>query len=197
MGLIRTFGFDPGLRHGVLLSASWDFSTEPVTIAHYSVIRQWKKPRRKDKGQEGVDWLAEDSVFRNIYQFSNGIVEALIQSPDYYHHPIAVDYTPYSIYWQSRRMQGVTLAFFLGYLTRAFHTLGHPVIFLSPAIVRESSKLPKNAEKADVWKELTTNTISGFHGGDLPTDEDVRDALILSFLLAARNIPLKETYQWT
>jgi hypothetical protein len=186
----RAYGFDPGLRHGVLVRATFHVTEEQTKLAQYHVVAMWKKRRKGKGGVEGVDWLSEDSTFPQIYNFSNWLIEAMCQFPDYANDPVGIDYTPHSVFWNSRRLQAVTQAFFMGYFARGAQTLGHPVIFMPPSSIRSKAKLSQSAEKSTVWEELI-NTPNGFtlpNSVKMPEDSDTKDALVLAYFVAIANL---------
>ena len=98
--------------------------------------------------------------------------------------PVAIDWTRFSVHMKSRKLQAVQLAFLLGYLTRGLQTQGYPVVFLSPAQVRKALGTG-SADKAQVWAAFTEKVHIDMPNWDiLLKNEDLRDSLILSYLIS-------------
>lgn len=163
------YGFDPSLRHGVLVGAEFQHSDGHSVLSNFDIIFQWTK--RTHTG------IGEKSPTDDVFGLVQLIVASLMNRPV---ATIAVDWDPRSIFWRSRKLQNVQLALFIGYFTRAAHQLGYPVVFVNPSEVRSAMGL-KKAEKL-VLQDWFMNVVDTSRYQSLMADEDTCDATILAYL---------------
>ena len=170
--MIHTIGIDPGLRHGAVVYAEWEFLDGiDWCLREPQLLYSWTKKHSVSIGQK--------SPPQEVYRLANMINQSIAGNVPK-GTPIAIDWSRYSVHYKSRKLQAVQLAFFLGYLARAVQAGGHPVVFFSPHEVR--SKMDMGAgDKAAAWRWF----IGQVEPIELPTlTEDQQDALILSYVMA-------------
>lgn len=170
--LVSAYGFDPGLRHGVLTKVEFKIDRGgPVTLSRFSVIYSWNKKSPRS--------LGEKSSPKQVFQLALDILRALD------HHPkgtIGVDWDPRSVFWRGRKLQAIQLAFFMGYLTGTAATLGYPVVYLPPEEVRKRLGLTARNSKESLWETLSPRIGAEKVTGD--ENSDLQDSIILAYLIA-------------
>lgn len=167
-------GGDPALRHGVFVKASWDLSkTKNPKLLDYEILFSWTKK---------TPHLSEQSSLNGIQRASRTIVKNCNKTPGAT-YPVAIDWVA-STGFMGRRITASVLSFFIGYLTREFETYGFPVVIITPAEVRKHFGLANNVPKQTIWKELRGMMNPNQVVMKKETAEDLRDALVLSYLAA-------------
>lgn len=168
--LTQIIGIDMGLSHGSLVKGHYEICQPDEVILHYAEpIYLWTS-----KSHAGISEKSEPFM---IFNFMERLLSAISDHPA---EMIAIDYDRYSIFWKSRKLQGVVLALAVGYLTRGIFSSGTPLIFVEPREVRRIFKLGSRAEKELVHEAFKQQTLIDY-GGFL-SNEDSKDALILSYV---------------
>ena len=175
--LYHAFGFDPSLRHGALVFASFAFP-HSGDITQYRVLIDWDDTFSWDKKSDIA--IGMKSPPQAVWRLLEGAIKALASDPS--HSPVGIDWTIYSATWKGKKLQTAQQAYEVGYFTRAAHCLGHPVIYVTPRSVRDTLGLGR-ADKAEVWTAFRDQVEFAEHV-DLPKTEDQRDALILAYCVA-------------
>ena len=177
-----TYGFDPGLRHGKLVKARFRPSRDNrLELIDWELKFSWPQKKSSMAPAIAQTGIGLKSPAREIYDLANLLLDSVKEEGTNY--PIGVDYTPNSGYWSRRVMQHIKLAFFMGYTTRTLHTLGWPVIFISPNEVRGHVGLSQKADKQQVWKAYTSPGPLRIIKG-VPNEEDLQDAILLAAIVA-------------
>lgn len=169
---VTAFGFDPGLRHGALVRATFVPEGRGAILSDLCTIFRWDKRNPLS--------LGEKSDPKEVFKLTQHMTKLMREQPVY---PLAIDWDPYSVFWRARKLQSVQLALFMGYFSRACHELGVPTVFISPMKVREFLKLPPRAEK-EVMQQWFTKSVSITKYPKLvqKTNSDIMDSVILAYL---------------
>lgn len=175
--LVVGYGFDPGLRHGALVRSVFHFSDErkSVRLREVQVCFRW---HRKSKLT-----LTLDSPYEQYHRLGSQVITAMADDPGC---GVAIDWDRAAIYWSKTGVQLVMMAYFLGYITRGWQTLGHPVILMQPNEVRKGFDLKPKASKEEVWSQFTKTVSVGPALSRLLLDSyaDTMDAVVLSYFIA-------------
>ncbi len=172
------YGLDISLTHGALVYGEWDTDRRVHTLKEYAVLYQWDK-------EDDVS-LSEKSTLTDVRLFCLQVFDTL-KDKEYTRLPIAVDWDPTVVFW-GRRSSAVTLAFLVGYLSHTLEILGYPVVYITPAELREKlTSSRKSVTKGKIWSMFPDlkKRVKG--------DSDVKDALVLSYLVARSNDGPKQT----
>lgn len=181
---IRSYGFDPGLRHGMLIRATFDWTSKgSVVLSSFDECFSWPKKHVS----EGI---GEKSPPVEVYELTKLIIKGMTKVDEYMNHPIGIDFDPVSSFWRSRRLQLVQMGFFIGYMTHAAHALGHPVINLPPHVIRKKFGLKHQTVKEELWDKFIE--VVDFEPSAALTEitespmksRDIQDALILAWMVA-------------
>lgn len=181
---IRTYGFDPGLRHGILVRGTFDWTPKgSVVLASLDTCFSWPKKHVS----EGI---GEKSPPVEVYELTKLLIKGMTTVDEYMNHPVCVDFDPISGFWRSRRLQLTQMGFFMGYFSHAAHALGHPVTFLSPSILRKRFGLKHQTQKEELWDKFIE--VVDFEPSSALTEvaespmksRDIQDALILAYMVA-------------
>jgi len=167
---MRTLGFDPALRHGAVVLGYWKQIDGNIYFASVDEIFHWTKKDAIAIGQRAAP--------KEIYRLTASILASM---QPYKGVAVGIDYSKYIGHFKSRKIQVVTQSFFAGYFTARAQTQGHPVVFIDPSLIR---KMIGGKTKEDVWESFCN--MSECHH-DWPAGElrdDLRDALILSYIVA-------------
>lgn len=178
---LTTYGFDPSFRHGALVESTFDLKTPKLIRMEKAFL--WEKSRRSSPNSG----FGEKSSPHEVFAFAQKIAHSLSTREVL---PIACDWDPQSVYWRGSKIQVVQLAIFLGYFSRSVHSMGFPIVFVSPTQVRDSFGLPKT-KASGVKKEILhywfmQNVDLGKYTDELLENSDVMDSVILGYLLALR-----------
>jgi hypothetical protein len=99
---------------------------------------------------------------------------------------MGIDYDDRAAYWTRRPGQVAKQNFLLAYFARAAHEKALPTVMVSPQAVRTFLGLESKAEKNVAWNKFRQDVELGSGvGADVILNEDARDALMLSYLIAA------------
>lgn len=182
----HAYGFDPAFRHGALVYTNFSIGSrrEKDRLTDLKIIYSWGQ-------KNGVSPKASPT---ELFRLAQNIVDPLKSIPVL---PIAIDWDPQSVYWRASRIQIVQLGLFLGYLTRAMHDLGFPVVYINPGQVRKafgSNNARMKKEEIHQWfREFCT--YEEYENFLNQKNTDYLDATILAYLLA-RSIPSEGQYSW-
>lgn len=193
--LIRSMGFDPGLRHGSLVStdfeASYNEKTEDVdlNLIRWSILYTWTQKSPYSLSER----CTPNQISILTSQLLNSTLElGIVINPLNNKHQVSigVDWDPVSVHWHSRKLQMSKLSFFLGYFSAVFHVHGFPCIYVSPTRVRTFFGLSRQSKKQEVWNRITgivsLDTIKRDPRvqDEMKKDGDIMDAFLLSYLVA-------------
>lgn len=173
--LIPSLGFDPGLRHGAVVSSLFLFPQGVLTqcrLVKYQVCFRWTK---------ASEWaIGERTPLARVRAVCSEIIRCTPSGPA----PLAVDYDPESVRWSSRKMQMMQTAYFVAYLTHGWEVQGHPVFNVTPARIRKTFDLGSRASKEEVWeafmRKVRVDDLSIFNG----RDGDIADSVVLGYVAA-------------
>ena len=161
---MRAYGFDPGLRHGVLLLADFD---EKAQKAKVEVCYQWTK---KD------DHLSMQATPLDLAIFTDKIIGKLTEPA----LGLGIEWDSKSVYMKTHKVQVVVTSFMIGYLSRGAQARGLPLVFVTPAQLKSYFGI-SNKEGKDYMNRM----IPDLYGWDLPDtiykDSDVFDAFLISY----------------
>lgn len=181
--LYHAFGLDPSLRHGALVFATFEFP-QGESVSQYRILVDWDDSFSWDKKSEFA--IGMTSPPGAVWALIRQVVRPL--RADLSRSPVGVDWTIYSATWKGKKLQTAQQAYQVGYLTRAAHSLGHPVVYITPKAVRDNLALPGKADKTQAWDAFTNQVAlpAGPSWDDVTaeTTEDQRDALILAYCTA-------------
>lgn len=160
----KVYGFDPGLRHGVLLLAEFD---EENKSAKVDICFQWKE---KD------EHLSLKSTPLEISLFTHKIVSKLTDPAIAF----GMEWDPQNVYMRTHRVQVVITAFLMGYLSRGAQSRGIPQVYVTPSQLKSYFGIsPKEG------KDYMKRTLPDFHEWDLPEiiykDSDCFDAFLVAY----------------
>lgn len=178
---ISTYGFDPGLRNGALVYATFRIDDSRHTLANFRIIHSWKT---KDE-----DHLSKQATPIEIARFAN---DRLLSKMTYPAHMCGVEWEPNSVYWRAQKLQVVTTGLLVGYILRGTQLQGLPQAFFTPAQVkkafgispREGKEYQKRAVEMVGYPTLTYASDDSVMGWLSSRDPDVFDALLIAYLAA-------------
>jgi len=174
--LQSSYGFDPSLRHGALVHASFMFQVDKAFLASATLIYSWKPshPLSLTENSPPSDvFFLIDSIITSFPSLAEGSI-------------VAIDYDDRAAYWTKRPGQVAKLQFLSGYFAKASHYLGCPTVMLAPSTVRRFLGLPMKGDKVEVWQAFCSVVELGSHCPRKILDlEDARDALVLAYIVAA------------
>lgn len=171
---VTAIGGDPALRHGVFVLGEWDIGKKPKLVK-YQILFSWTKRTAH---------LSEKSSLNGIQRASKQIVKACSEVIGRNTIPVGIDWTAHTGF-MGRRITASVLSFFIGYLTKEFETYGYPVVIITPAEVRDAFGYHSHVPKQTIWEELRAMMEpEQTRGMQKETAEDLRDALVLSYLTA-------------
>jgi hypothetical protein len=175
--LIIGYGLDPGLRHGALVRSLFHFSDERklITLRQVDVCYRWDKLSAMS--------LTQNSPYEKYQSLGSQVASSLTNDHGV---PVAFDWDRSAVYWSKTGVQLVQLAYLVGYMTRAFHTAGHPVIMMQPSEIRKLFGLSAREKKEKVW-EAFQQTVKVEHSLNLQLSDaysDLRDSVILGYCVA-------------
>lgn len=125
------YGFDPGLRHGSIISL-----TGPKPYM-YNLEAFWTK-----SVGGGMAAKADPHEIAEFAQnFAFNMLKGLAPGP------IFIEYDKNSVYWRAQKIQVVTLGMFLGYFSSMAHMLGLPVVFLRNRDIRSVYGFTKGSKE--------------------------------------------------
>ncbi len=161
---VKFYGFDPGLRHGVLLLAEFD---EVSKTAKVDVCFEWKK---KDTHLSLISTPLEISVFTNTL-ISKLTDPALA---------LGIEYDPQNVYMRNHSIQVVIMAFMIGYLSRGAQSRGLPIVYVKPTQLKEYFGISLKE-----GKEYVNRTLPDLYGWVLPEiiykSSDHFDAFLIAY----------------
>lgn len=171
---IGTYGFDPGLRHAVLLYTLFDFENKRVEA---EIAHQWTK---KDPH------LSISSTPLEISAFTQGIIKKVTEPA----MAVGIEWDMNSVYMRTQKVQVVVTSFMIGYLSRGIQAKGFPMIFMTPAQLKGYFSIPPRDDK----KTYMARPLYDFQSWELPKliykDPDCYDAFLISyFTLKAAHEP--------
>jgi hypothetical protein len=167
-------GFDPGLRRGAFVSAQSSIKNDVLEIESWEVIYSWND-----------HVLSKRSSPFEISTFLHNRILSKIEGPVI---SAAIEWDPSSVYWRAQRLQVVTTAFMLGYLTRGLQTMGIPSIWVTPHHLKRIFNISPSEKKDYIKRELTSPLVKSIKStGRLPSNPDEYDALLLAILPTLRN----------
>lgn len=172
---LTSYGFDPSLNHGALVKSTFLFTCDEVHVVSAVLSYEWKS-----KSEALTEKSRPTEVFKLINLMFQGITQNDVGPV------IGVDYDDRAAYWTRRPGQVAKLQFLIGYFSCAAHSLGCPVIMISPQNVRRLLELPQKGDKSDTWLTFLAR-IQGKTRipADIAYSGDARDALILAYLVAS------------
>lgn len=161
---LKFYGFDPGLRHGVLLLVEFE---EESKTAKVDVCFSWNK---KDTHLSLKSTPLEISVFTNL--LIGKLTDPALA--------LGIEYDPQNVYMRNHSIQVVITAFMIGYLSRGAQSRGLPIVYVKPTQLKEYFGIsPKEG------KEYMNRTLLDLHGWVLPEiiykDSDHFDAFLIAY----------------
>lgn len=208
--LVTAYGFDPALRHGCLLRATFEFKfgfwdvekfgglpdlhdvlPVEVTLKDWKVVFEWtaKSEFSIKKGSDAQAMgMLSDQVLRAIHEDYKNQEFKDFPRKSHFSHYLPIDFDPNAVYWRGQKIQVVRLSYLMGYLVSSLSWTvpSLEVLMVSPKKVREQLGLRGNSAKEEVievFQRLLANTEADFTR--LTTrKQDRMDALILSFTSA-------------
>lgn len=160
----RVYGFDPGLRHGVLLLSEFDEASRKVGV---EICFQWTKKE---------DHLSLQSTPLELAVFTNKLIGKLTDPA----LALGIEWDSKSVYMRTHKVQVVVTSFMVGYLSRGAASQGLPLVYITPSQLKQYFGIsPKEG------KEYINRVLPDLVGWQLPDviykDADCFDAFLISF----------------
>lgn len=174
---IATFGFDPGLRHGAIVHATFDLSPKRHVCLEAEVVYQWTE---KDEVS-----LASKSPLLQIAVFvQSGLIPQFTKPA----MNCGIEFSPSSVYWTRQRGQVVSLAFMLGFLMHGLLAAGLPTTFITVDQLKKAFSISPREGKAYMERriELIECPVLRLPKEFNPHEQtdDIFDAFLLAYLTA-------------
>jgi len=131
--MATSFGIDPSLRHGSVVKVAGSGELE------FEEVFSWNKKSKVSIGQT--------AKMTQIRQLSGAITQAIADTASGKEYVI-VEFDRNSVYWRSGKLQIVTLALFIGFLTAELSQLGFRVSLFKPKEIREFYGFGKGDKEA-------------------------------------------------
>lgn len=177
MNEVSCYGFDPGLRNGALVYATFFLNDTEHRLLDLKVIHSWKT---KDD-----DHLSKQATPVEIARFANDKLLCCMSYPAYI---CGVEWEPTSVYWRAQKTQVVTTALLIGYLLRGTQVQGLPSAFFSPAQIKKAFGIApregKDYQRRSIQMVDHPALVIDSSTGIPQKDPDVFDGLLIAYLAA-------------
>lgn len=180
--IVTTYGFDPALRHGALVRASFHLSQSRHRLLYFDYIWGWDK-----RSPLALSQACDTN------QMAALATEICNQINNYPKGRVGVDWDSGSVFWGTDRLTSVKVSYFLGYCGALLKPLGFQILHIRPDQVRDKFHLVSTVHKKEVASVFKSVVDTGNALKNIQDPEgDIIDAIILAYLAAVGGFSIEE-----